>query len=98
MKKLIRKIIPAQVLKQIRLLLQLPTLIKHKGNTYQCPICSYKSKDWYFIGSNANVYQKWQIIGGGLESVGFKVIKINNFDNKELFGINPEESIFLVTK
>jgi SAM-dependent methyltransferase len=70
LEKIIRKIVPASVLKQIRLMFQYPTLIVHRGNTHQCPICGYKSKDWYLIGSSASVNQKWAIIGAGPRRAG----------------------------
>ncbi|MDR2971151.1 MAG: methyltransferase domain-containing protein [Bacteroidales bacterium] len=85
MEKLIRKIIPAQVLKQFRLLLQLPTLILHRGATYQCPICGYKSKNWYVIGRDSNVYQKWQVISGGERKAG--CYKCHSTDKERLLYI-----------
>lgn len=89
MEQLIRKIIPAKILKQVRLLFQLPKLIAHKGNTYQCPICGYKSKDWYLIGCNVEVYQKWQIIGDGLRKAG--CYKCHSTDKERLLFLYLQE-------
>ncbi len=72
---MIKKLIPSKVKQQIKLAL-------NSGTKYKCPICGYKSKDFYPIGLNMPVLKEKQVVGAGLRNGG--CFKCNSSDRERL--------------
>ena len=72
---MIKKLTPTKIKKQIKLAI-------HSGTKYQCPICGYKSKDFYPIGINIPVLKEKQVVGAGLRNGG--CFKCDSSDRERL--------------
>jgi len=59
----LKKIIPAKMKQELKLLL-------NKGDKYTCPFCNYSSKNLNMIGFNFPVLKEKQVVGGGLRPAG----------------------------
>jgi SAM-dependent methyltransferase len=69
-KNTIKKIVPLKLLRIAKRLVNKLQIALYRGNTYQCPICGYNSKKWFFLGWKFPVNKQLQIIGMGLRRAG----------------------------
>jgi SAM-dependent methyltransferase len=88
-KNTIKKMVPVKVLKKIKLLLNTLQIVLHRGHTYQCPVCGYRSRDWYFIGLDFPVNKQLQLIGAGLRKAG--CYKCHSTDKERLLYLYLQE-------
>ena len=56
--------------------------LRHSGSAYQCPICGYKTNNFYKIGLDFPVIREKQIIGAGRRNGG--CYKCNSSDRERL--------------
>ena len=60
---MIKSLIPTHIRHKIKCII-------HSGKKFECPICGYKSRDFYPIGIDLPVLKEKQVVGAGLRKAG----------------------------